>query len=90
MCGQLNIQIVVRRRFTTLALHHGFNEVIGKPIQVPNIDLLVWLGYFMHIMENISSPQTRINLTIALLKPCFQAGSFEYNKPYICEYFFSP
>ena len=42
----------------------------------------------MHISKDISASRTRINLPIASLKPCCQAGSFEYNKPYICEYYF--
>ena len=35
--------------------------------------------YYQHIFEDISAPRTQINLSFALLKPCFQAGSFEYN-----------
>ena len=50
---------------------------------VPNIDGLVWLGHLMHVSEDISASQTRINLSIASLKRCCKAGSFEYNKPYI-------
>ena len=42
----------------------------------------------MHVSEDISASRSQINLPIASLKPCCQAGSFEYNKPYICEYFF--
>ena len=42
----------------------------------------------MHVTENISAPRTRINLPIAALKPCCQAGSFEYNKAYILEFSF--
>jgi hypothetical protein len=34
---------------------------------------------YQHIYQDISAPQTRINLLFALLKPCFQASSFEYN-----------
>ena len=44
----------------------------------------------MHVLEDISDSQPRISLPIASLKPCHKAGSFEYNKPYIREYFFSP
>ena len=29
---------------------------------------LVWLGYFSHVLEDISASQTRINLRIAALK----------------------
>ena len=29
-------------------------------------------------IEDISAPQTRINLLIAVLQPCFQTDSFEY------------
>ena len=35
--------------------------------------------YYQHIFQDISAPRTRINLLFALLKSCFQAGSFEYN-----------
>ena len=35
--------------------------------------------YYQHIFQDISAPRTRINLSLALLKLCFQAGSFEYN-----------
>jgi hypothetical protein len=52
---------------------------IALPSQTANI----W-----HFSEDISDPQTRINLPIASLKPCCKAGSFEYNKPYILEHFF--
>ena len=51
--------------------------------EVPNIDGLVWLGYLMHVLQDISASRTRINLPIAALKPCFKADSFEYNKPYL-------
>ena len=29
---------------------------------------------YQHIFHDISAPRTRINLSFALLKPCFQAG----------------
>jgi hypothetical protein len=34
--------------------------------------------YYQQIFQDISAPRTRINLSFALLKPCFQAHSFEY------------
>ena len=37
--------------------------------EVPNIDGLVWLGYLTHVSEDISAPNTRINLLIAALEP---------------------
>ena len=46
---------------------------------MPNIDGLVWLGYLTHVSEDISAPHTRINLPIALLERCCQAGRFEYD-----------
>ena len=52
---------------------------IAKPNQTINI----W-----HFSEDVSAPRTRINLPIALLEPCCQAGHFEYNKAYIWEYSF--
>ena len=44
----------------------------------------------MHVSEDISASRTRINLPIAVLKPCCIAGSFDYNKAYIWEYFVGP
>ena len=46
---------------------------------MPNIGGLVWLGYLSHVSEDISASRTRINLSIASLKRCCKAGSFEYN-----------
>ena len=40
-----------------------------------------------HFLEDISAPQTRINLPIAALELCCKADRFEYNKAYIWEYF---
>ena len=36
---------------------------------------------FVHVFEDISATQTRINLLFAALEPCCLAGSFAYNKP---------
>ena len=48
-------------------------------------------GHTGHILSThfpgYLSPTTRINLSLSLLKLCFQAGSFEYN--YV-EFFFDP
>ena len=35
--------------------------------------------YYQHIFQDISAPQTRINLLFSVLKPCFQDAPFEYN-----------
>ena len=45
---------------------------------------------FQQVLDDILAPWTPINLPFASLEPCGLAGCFEYNKPYICEYFFSP
>ena len=36
--------------------------------------------YCQHIFQDISAPRTRVNLSFAVVKPCFLAGYFEYNK----------
>ncbi len=41
-----------------------------------------------HVSDDISAPWTPINLPFASLEPCGLASRFEYNKPYIREYFF--
>ena len=35
--------------------------------------------YYQHVLQDISAPRTRINLSFAALKTCFQSASFEYN-----------
>ena len=35
--------------------------------------------YYQHVLQDISAPRTRINLSFAALKSCFQSASFEYN-----------
>ena len=36
--------------------------------------------YYQHVLQDISAPRTRINLSFAALKMCFQSNvSFEYN-----------
>ena len=39
--------------------------------EVPNIDGLVCVGYLSQVSEDISASETRINLWIAALKPCW-------------------
>ena len=69
------------------------------PLLILTITVLLHLLFSsdkkLHGIENVfffspfkCNPRTQINLLIASLKRCRKAGSFEYNIPYIWEYYF--
>ena len=71
-----------------MTLQHGFNAANDKLIRVLGAEISSKQGnesdvLVSELVEDITAPQTRIDLSFAALAPCCQASSFAEHKPRI-------